>query len=70
MIEERKFKLHGAKIQLALDVLDRIKPDLPETEKIGYVINLLEPLEVLSSSPLELTDVTPTTSPDETEPGT
>jgi predicted nuclease with TOPRIM domain len=53
-IEERKLKLQGDKIQLALDVLDQISPNLPETEKINYVIRLLPPLEVIISSPLEL----------------
>jgi hypothetical protein len=38
---------------LALDVLDRINPDLTGAEKIDYVMKLLKPLEVIVSSDLK-----------------
>jgi hypothetical protein len=51
--EKLRLELHREKIQLALDVLDRINPDLTETEKIDYVVKLLKPLEVIALSELE-----------------
>jgi len=50
--ETLRLEFHRAKIQLALDVLMQIKPDLTETQKIEYVIKLIETLNILTSSNL------------------
>lgn len=52
--DKSRLELHRAKIQLALDVLAQISPNLSESEKIAYVVRLLPPLDVLLSSELEL----------------
>jgi tetratricopeptide (TPR) repeat protein len=49
-----RLELHRAKIQLALDVLAQVAPNLSEPEKIAYVVRLLPPLDILVSSELEL----------------
>ncbi len=43
------------KIQLALDVLMQIAPDLPEADRISYVVKLLAPLDILIFSEFEIT---------------
>lgn len=56
-----RLELHRGKIQLALDILDRINPNLTEVAKIDYVTKLLGPIEVLISTDLEPQLVDPTT---------
>ncbi len=46
--------LYQAKVQLALDILTKVAPRLDETQRIGYAALLLEPLEVLVTSSLEV----------------
>lgn len=55
-IQNRKLRLelHRARIQLALDLLTQLAPNLSEQQRISYVIQLLEPLKVLTESSLEL----------------
>ena len=52
--EKSRLELHRAKIQLALDILRQFAPNLPETERISYLIKLLSPLDVVISSKLEI----------------
>jgi hypothetical protein len=52
--EKLRVELHRAKIQLALDILAQVAPDLPETEKIAYTVRLLAPLDTIVSSELEI----------------
>lgn len=46
--------LHQAKVQLALEILEKASPHLDEAAKVGYAARMLEPLEVLVSSSLEV----------------
>jgi len=46
--------LHQMKVELALEILERVSPRLDERERTGYVSRLLEPLEVLITSSLEV----------------
>jgi len=48
-----RLELHREKIQLALDVVNRINPNFAEAAKIDYITRLLGPLDVLISSDLE-----------------
>ncbi|MEN3335469.1 MAG: hypothetical protein V7641_4834 [Blastocatellia bacterium] len=50
-----RLEIHLAKIQLAMDVIAKVSPDLPEPEKIAYVVKLLAPLDTLVSSEIEIT---------------
>jgi hypothetical protein len=52
--EKLRVELHRAKIQLALDILAQVAPNLPETEKIAYTVRLLAPLDTIVSSELEI----------------
>jgi hypothetical protein len=52
--EKLRLEIQRARIQLALDILDQLKPDLPESEKISYVVKLLPSLQVLTESPLQI----------------
>lgn len=56
--EKLRLDLNRAKIQLALDILKQLAPELPETEKVAYVVRLLSPLGVIVSSDLEIATVT------------
>ena len=51
--EKLRIELYNAQIELALNALSLIAPNLAETEKIAYVVKLLQPLGVLASSELE-----------------
>jgi hypothetical protein len=53
--EKQRLELHRAKIQLALDILSMVAPNLTESDKIAYVVKLLPPIDVLGSSELEVT---------------
>jgi hypothetical protein len=52
--EKLRVEVHEAKIELALRVIEQVGPHLSETQKIGYVTALLEPLEVLMTSEVEM----------------
>jgi len=52
--EKLRVELHRATIQLALDILAQVAPNLPETEKIAYTVRLLAPLDTIVSSELEI----------------
>jgi hypothetical protein len=57
-IEKLRLDLQRGKIELALEMLSRVAPNLSETDKIAYVVKLLPPLDVVVSSELELRDDT------------
>jgi hypothetical protein len=52
--EKLRLELHRAKIQLALEVLAQVAPNLSETEKIIFVVKLLPPLDIFAFSELEI----------------
>jgi hypothetical protein len=52
--QQTRVEIERAKVQLAFDILDRIDPNIPATEKITYVIKLLSPLDVIAFSKLEI----------------
>lgn len=52
--ERLRLELVAAKIQLALELLDRISSGLSETEKIAFVVKLLPSLDILAFSELEI----------------
>jgi hypothetical protein len=52
--ERLRLELHRSKIQLAVDILAQVAPNLSETDRIAYVVRLLPPLDVLMFSELEL----------------
>jgi hypothetical protein len=52
--DKLRLELQRAKIELALEVLFKVNPYLSEEDKIGYVIKLLRPLDVLVTSELEI----------------
>lgn len=54
--EKLQVELHEKRIDLALKVIDKLNPELPQAQKIGYVIQLLEPIKVITESPLQLVD--------------
>jgi len=49
-LEEKRFEFEKKRIGLALELLNRLKVDMTEAEKIAYVVRLLEPLKVLTAS--------------------
>ncbi len=53
-IEKNKVALHESKIKLSLNVMNSFNVELPEERKIDYVMRLLEPLNMLANSPLEM----------------
>jgi hypothetical protein len=52
--EKTRLDLYRAKVLLALEILTQVAPNLSETERIAYVVKLLPPLEVLTSSRVEI----------------
>jgi len=52
--EKLRIELYRAKIQLALEVLNQVAPNLTETERIGYVVKLLPPLNTIVYSEIEV----------------
>ncbi len=53
-IELQNLELYQLKVDMALSIIQRFSPDLPESERIAQVIKLLPSLNVLIESPLEL----------------
>ena len=52
--ERLRFELQRDKVNYTLELLQRIAPNLLETEKITYVMKLLPILETINSSPLQI----------------
>ena len=49
-LEEKRFDLEKKRIELALNLLERLSVNMSEAEKISYVVRLLEPLKILTTS--------------------
>ena len=54
--EKLSIELHREKAQLAIDIVNKIDPNLSETDKIAHVVKLLPSLDTLVSSNLGLSD--------------
>ena len=68
--EKTRNEVYHARIQLALDILKQVAPNLPEIEKLQYVMQLLQPLQTITESPLHLlTASLSTTPPNPNQPG-
>lgn len=52
--DKLRLDLHRAKIDLALNIVSRIAPDLSESEKISYIVMLLPPLDQLAMNQIEM----------------
>jgi len=52
--ERSRLELQHQKIQLALDFVTQIEPDLPTPEAIAYVVRLLPALDHIIASPLQV----------------
>ncbi len=58
-IERKTRESLQSKIDLALNIIEQLNPSLSEKERIVYVNQLLEPLNVLIDSPLEIAGGSP-----------
>jgi hypothetical protein len=56
--EKMQLELHRARIQLGLDIINEFAPDLPETDRIAYLIRLLPALNTVIASNLQIVDDT------------
>lgn len=56
--ELQRKKLQIEQMKLALEIIEKINPDLSEEQKLLYSMKLLAPLETLIESPLILETVT------------
>lgn len=52
--ERARFELQRDKLELALKIVSSLNPNLPDAEKLNYVIRLLPALDTIISSPLTL----------------
>lgn len=52
--EKLQLELHREKIQLTLDIVNLIAPNLSETERISYLVKLLPPLDVVIYNKFEI----------------
>jgi serine/threonine protein kinase len=52
--EKLRLELQRAKVQMVIDILNKIAPNLSETDKINYVVRLLPPLDIVISSEFEI----------------
>jgi CRP-like cAMP-binding protein len=52
--EKVRWEMQQSKIQLGLDILLKINSTLSETQRIAFLLKLLEPLNILTSSELEI----------------
>lgn len=55
--EKIKIELHREKIKLALETLEYISPNLSESEKISFVVKILQPLEILIASDITISSL-------------
>nr|WP_281721345.1 hypothetical protein [Nitrosomonas nitrosa] len=53
-IDRQRLELERQKIELALSIVDRFSHNLSETERITYITKLLNPLGLLTDTPLHL----------------
>ncbi len=54
--EKLRVELQREKIQLAIDIVAKVAPNLSEKEKIAYIVRLLPPVEVLALSELSVAE--------------
>jgi len=52
--EKLKLVLQRDKVQLAINILNLIRPTLSEADKISYIVRMLPPLDVVILSELEI----------------
>jgi DNA-directed RNA polymerase specialized sigma24 family protein len=57
--EKLKFELESAKLKLALELVAKMKPDLPEPDRIAYAVRLLPAINVIITSDIELSKLLP-----------
>jgi hypothetical protein len=55
-IEQKRLELHEAKIQMALTIINRFMPNMPESKRIAFVNQFIKALTVLVESPLTIED--------------
>lgn len=53
--EKLRMEIQKEKVQLVLDILTRVAPNLSETERMTYFVRLLPSLDIITSSELEIT---------------
>jgi regulator of protease activity HflC (stomatin/prohibitin superfamily) len=56
--EKMQLELHRARIQLGSDIINEFAPNLPETDRITYLIRLLPALNTVIASNLQIVDDT------------
>src|SRR5258708_12655706 len=52
--EHHRVAIQKEKLELAIQIVEQVAPNLPEQEKLAYVMRILEPLDTLIYSPLQL----------------
>lgn len=52
--EKMRLDIQKEQIELAISVIEKLAPSLPETERLAYVMKILKPLQLLVHSPLEI----------------
>lgn len=57
--DKLRLELHKAKIDMALDFLSRVAPNLSETERLTYLVKLLPSLDIMIFSELEIATTNP-----------
>jgi hypothetical protein len=53
-IDRMKWELQKERTQLALEIVDKLHPNLGDTERMTFAMRLLSPLLVLTESPIEI----------------
>ena len=51
--EKRRFELQKAKLELALEIVSKMEPDLPLAEKYAHAMQLLPSIDTIANSPIE-----------------
>lgn len=51
--DKRRFELQKAKFELALEIVSKMQPDLPPSDKYVFAMQLLPAIDTLSTSPIE-----------------
>jgi len=53
-IEKARFELNGMKLKLALEIVSKLKPDLPEDDKLLHALRMVKAIGTLGMSELEM----------------
>ena len=56
--DKLRLEVEESRINLALKIIDRLNLKIPDEQRIMYVMKLLEPLGILTSSNLNLAEIT------------